>query len=388
MVWDYDYANGDGVDEREADDSGLSETKEKKAPSFLEIENAKMESGARLAKGGSSQSKTKKSGSSKKSSNKEKKSTSKSAKATKKSSNAQKKQTSKAAKSRKKSSSKTAKAAKKSSDKKAKASKKSSDKKAKASKKASDKKAKASKKASDKKAKASKKASDKKAKASKKASDKKAKASKKASEKSKKEAKGQSASTDADGVSADVKSDGRNGIDSLVNILKTDGQQPSNGEKTSSVQQKCEQVTLPKSKVTFKPCCPLCPSSMYDRHDSSAYEDAISFLEMQMKEKRDLLRRHKIHGLFLKEAKGQRASFLETMAEMKQKSLGYDETSPIFHQCGCSLCPHNIFADGATPFGEPDTEEDKESIDKNARKGIRNKQNKRHYAHESSVAKK
>ena len=107
-----------------------------------------------------------------------------------------------------------------------------------------------------------------------------------------------------------------------------------------------------------------------------------------MKEKRDLLRRHKIHGLFLKEAKGQRASFLETMAEMKQKSLGYDETSPIFHQCGCSLCPHNIFADGATPFGEPDTEEDKESIDKNARKGIRNKQNKRHYAHESSVAKK
>ena len=107
-----------------------------------------------------------------------------------------------------------------------------------------------------------------------------------------------------------------------------------------------------------------------------------------MREKRDLLLRHKIHGLFLKEARGQRASFLEVMAKMKQKSQGYDETSPIFHKCGCSLCPHNIFADGATPFGEPDIAEDKESVDKNAMKGIRNKHNKRTYTHETSVAQK
>ena len=36
-------------------------------------------------------------------------------------------------------------------------------------------------------------------------------------------------------------------------------------------------------------------------------------------------------------------------------------------------------------YGEPDIAEDKESVDKNARKGIRNKHNKRIITHESSV---
>ena len=157
-------------------------------------------------------------------------------------------------------------------------------------------------------------------------------------------------------------------------------------KSTETGKQSCQRVTLPKNKVTFKPCCPLCPSSMYDRHDVNSYDDAITFLETQMKQKRDVLIKHNLHGNFMEEALESPLSFIEIMTQMENKekvSRASAGTAPITHKCGCSLCPHNVFDEGTTPFGEPDTFEDKQSksFDVHATKGRRNKQNKRTYIH-------
>merc|ERR1711871_307665 len=125
---------------------------------------------------------------------------------------------------------------------------------------------------------------------------------------------------------------------------------------------------------------------MYDRHDVNNYDDAITFLEEQMKQKRAVLIEHNLHEKFMEEELESPLSFIEIMAQIRNKetvsrtSIG---SAPITHKCGCSLCPHNVFAEGTTPFGEPDTFEDKQSksFDTHAIKGRRNKQNKRAYVH-------
>ena len=184
-----------------------------------------------------------------------------------------------------------------------------------------------------------------------------------------------------------VVGEAKNELNQVINsAINPNGGNPnggSSGSRRDKVTGKCPNVALPKNKVTFKPCCPLCPSSMYDRHDVESYDDAISFLELQMKQKRDVLIKHKLHRSVMDEAMDSPLSFIEIMMQMKENKAN-PAPSPISRKCGCSLCPHNIFSDGATPFGEPDTFEDRESksFDPHALKGVRNKQNKRKYVHD------
>ena len=183
-----------------------------------------------------------------------------------------------------------------------------------------------------------------------------------------------------------------------------DGAPDSCPPRTPPKKQNCPRVTPPISRVTLKPCCAICPASMYKRVDYDDYEDAISLLERDMKSmvppSKKVEKKRVIEGFNDKDAMKRRSerrtkraadgkaessnaymspeenegmkekkeeeqrkaaekekawkrTILPVVEALKQRRRRLQQADYPTKPCGCSLCPQDVFGGYDAPFGEP-----------------------------------